>query len=54
MIRTRWIALAVALLVLGGGALVLSPWWSLAGFTQALKAGDKYRIELYVDFPRGH
>jgi hypothetical protein len=52
MSRARWIALVVVLLTLAFGAFVVSPWWSLAGFTQALKAGDKYRIELYVDFPR--
>lgn len=46
-----WLVLAGGLGACAGG-LLLSPWWSLAGLVEAVSTGDRYRMELYVDFPR--
>jgi len=48
----RWIWVAAAAAIVGAMVFVLSPWWSIASLTQALQAGDRQRVALYVDFPR--
>ena len=50
--RTKWLVMAVLALALGVAVFLVSPWWSIAGLVQSVRAGDKYRTELYVDFPR--
>lgn len=50
--RTKWIVLVVLAISVGVAVFLASPWWSIAGLVQAVRAGDKYRTELYVDFAR--
>lgn len=50
--RTKWLVMAVIALAVGAAVFLVSPWWSIAGLVQSVRAGDKYRTELYVDFPR--
>jgi len=50
--RTKWLVMAVLAISVGVAVFLVSPWWSIAGLVQAVRAGDKYRTELYVDFPR--
>lgn len=55
MTKARVAAYAAILLIVSSMTftiLLLSPWWSLAGLSQAAQAADKYRLALYVDFPR--
>jgi hypothetical protein len=51
--RVGWYA-AIMLIVSSMTFMILrlSPWWSLAGLSQAAQAGDKYRLAMHVDFPR--
>lgn len=50
--RTKWLVMAVLALSIGAVVFLVSPWWSIAGLVQSVRAGDKYRTELYLDFPR--
>lgn len=50
--RTKWLVMAALALAVGAAVFLASPWWSIAGLVQSVRAGDKYRTELYVDFPR--
>jgi Protein of unknown function (DUF2939) len=52
MMRTKWLLMAVLALAVGVSVFLVSPWWSIAGLMQSVRAGDKYRTELYVDFAR--
>lgn len=55
MIQTKVTRYAAFLLIacsMSFMILLLSPWWSLAGLSQAAQTGDKYRLPMYVDFPR--
>jgi hypothetical protein len=52
MMRTKWLVMAVLAIAAGVAVFLVSPWWSIAGLVQSVRAGDKYRTELYVDFPR--
>ena len=52
MIRTNWLVLVVLAISVGVAVFLVSPWWSIAGLMQSVRAGDKYRTELYLDFPR--
>jgi hypothetical protein len=52
MTRTKWLVLLVLAISVGVAVFLASPWWSIAGLVQAVRAGDRYRTELYVDFPR--
>jgi hypothetical protein len=51
-VRVAWSAFMLIVSSLAVVIFLLSPWWSLAGLSQAAQAGDKYRLALYVDFPR--
>jgi len=50
--RTKWLVAVVLAIFVGLAVFLVSPWWSIAGLVQSVRAGDKYRTELYVDFPR--
>lgn len=52
MMQRKWLVLAVLAISVGLALFLVSPWWSIAGLVQSVRAGDKYRTELYVDFPR--
>jgi hypothetical protein len=52
VMRTKWIVMVVLAISVGAEVFLVSPWWSIAGLVQSVRAGDKYRTELYVDFPR--
>lgn len=52
MMRTKWLVVVVLAVSVGVAVFLVSPWWSIAGLVQSVRAGDKYRTELYVDFPR--
>jgi len=50
--RTKWIVIVVLTILVGAAVFLVSPSWSIAGLVQSVRAGDRYRSELYVDFPR--
>jgi hypothetical protein len=50
--RTKWLVAVVLAIAVGLAVFLVSPWWSIAGLMQSVRAGDKYRTELYVDFAR--
>jgi len=52
VMRTKWIVIVVLTILVGAAVFLVSPWWSIAGLVQSVRAGDRYRSELYVDFPR--
>jgi hypothetical protein len=52
VMRAKWLVMAVLAVAVGVAVFLISPWWSIAGLVQSVRAGDKYRTELYVDFPR--
>lgn len=50
--RTKCLVAVVLANSVGLALFLVSPWWSIASLAQAVRAGDKYRTKLYVDFRR--